>query len=175
MTGLYRSGCICKSPEYHNPECGRDHSVVQRIDEEDQEIWDGSRIKISLTAFILCHRDGLFWSSSETNDRNIVLMDLGYSWMIWLDVWFIVGISITSRTYAGMGSRVPSKSVAPWNANDRFSVLVLPGWILLFENVATYVWGEQTKPMGCRLSLFISGSSISSACKVTISLFVIRS
>ena len=30
-------------------------------------------------------------------------------------------------------SRVPSKSAATWNANSRFSVLVLPGWILLFE------------------------------------------
>ena len=27
--------------------------------------------------------------------------------------------------------RVPSKSTATWNANNRFSVLVLPGWILL--------------------------------------------
>ena len=34
---------------------------------------------------------------------------------------------------SGMGSRVPSKSAVPRNANNRFSVLVLPGWILLFE------------------------------------------
>lgn len=78
-------------------------SHVQRFDEKDPEIWNGSRIKISLTAFILCHRDGLFWSSSETNDRNIVLMNSGSSWRIWSVVWIIAGISITSRIYAGMG------------------------------------------------------------------------
>lgn len=78
-------------------------SHVQRIDEKDQEIWNGSRIKRLLTAFILCHRDGLFWGSKETGDRNIVSINSGSSWMIYSAVWIIARISITSRIYAGMG------------------------------------------------------------------------
>ena len=62
---------------------------------------------------------------------KIASMNSGSSWMIWSAVWIIAGISITSRIYAGMGRQSSQQKCRVWNANNRFSVLVLPGWILL--------------------------------------------
>ena len=107
------SGVYVRIPDQPWHDTSVKGSDVQRFDEKDPEIWNGSRIKISLTAFILCHRDGVFWGSKETGDRNIVSMNSGSGWMIWLAVCIIVGISITSWIYAGIGRQSSQQERCP--------------------------------------------------------------